>query len=84
MTDQDFLRELMHSLGRIEQKVDDLASRQAEDRRYLIDTYKETNARLGRLEHAESRRKGVTATIASVVGALVSLLVAFLRDIVGG
>jgi hypothetical protein len=75
MSAEGFEREVMRSLGRIEQKVDGLSERSHDDREYM---YKISN-RVGDIEHARSRRKGAVSVISAVVSAVVALLVAILK-----
>lgn len=70
-----FEQEVMRSLGRIEQKVDDLTDRTEADRHYV---YK-ISRRVGDLEHDRSKRKGAVSVISAIVSAAVALLIALVK-----
>lgn len=65
-----FEQEVMRSLGKIEGTVEAILRQQVDDKAYTISV----SSRVGRLERANSHRKGFTAALSAAVSAIVALL----------
>lgn len=71
MVPGSFEQEVMRSLGRIEATLDGLAREQKEQNVKQADL----EHRLGVIEHARSRQKGVMAVLSAMVSAVVAFVV---------
>lgn len=71
MAPGSFEQEVMRSLGRIEATLDGLAREQKEQNVKQADH----EHRLGVIEHARSRQKGVMAVLSAMVSAVVAFIV---------